>query len=134
MRTFFIAILSFISSATFAQIDSSRTALTFSAYADVYYSYDLGNPGNHERPSFFYNFNRHNEANLNLGLIGNISFSGIGDYKCSFFLCKEISNLIGVDNNNMVSNLYCKTFFILFRKTFRKQFFQPTIFRSFFTG
>ena len=69
MRTFFIAILSFISSATFAQIDSSRTALTFSAYADVYYSYDLGNPGNHERPSFFYNFNRHNEANLNLGFM-----------------------------------------------------------------
>jgi len=40
----------------------------------VYYSYDFGNPANHERPSFFYNFNRHNEANLDLGFI-NASYT-----------------------------------------------------------
>ena len=60
---------SLITSASFAQADSSKASLTFSGYAEVYYSYDFGNPGNHERPSFFYNFNRHNEANLNLGFI-----------------------------------------------------------------
>lgn len=43
--------------------------LTISGYLEAYYSYDLGNPDNHERPGFFYNFNRHNEVNLNIGLI-----------------------------------------------------------------
>lgn len=50
--------------------DSAKTnPLTITGYAEVYYSYDLGNPTNHERPSFFYSFNRHNEANLNLGFV-----------------------------------------------------------------
>src|SRR5664279_2330852 len=74
MRTFIIAIFSLITSASFAQADSSKASLIFSGYAEVYYSYDFGNPGNHERPSFFYNFNRHNEANLNLGFI-NASYA-----------------------------------------------------------
>ena len=66
MRNFLIAMLSLITSVSFAQADSIKSSLTFSGYVEVYYSYDFGNPGNHERPSFFYNFNRHNEANLNL--------------------------------------------------------------------
>lgn len=50
--------------------DSSKTnPLTISGYAEVYYCYDIGNPDNHERPSFFYSYNRHNEANLNLGFV-----------------------------------------------------------------
>lgn len=50
--------------------DSAKTnPLTFSGYLEVYYSYDFANPVNHERPSFFYNFNRHNEVNLNLGFL-----------------------------------------------------------------
>lgn len=69
MRIFFIAMLSMITLALFAQTDSSKSTFTFSGYAEVYYSYDFSNPGNHERPSFFYNFNRHNEANLNLGFV-----------------------------------------------------------------
>ncbi|MBI3259174.1 MAG: porin [Ignavibacteriae bacterium] len=43
--------------------------LTFSGYVETYYSYDFGNPANHERPSFFYCYNRHNEVNLHIGLI-----------------------------------------------------------------
>ncbi len=43
--------------------------LTFSGYAEVYYSYDLNNPGNHLRPGFMYSHNRHNELNLNLGFV-----------------------------------------------------------------
>lgn len=50
-----------------AQDSVKVNPITFSAYVETYYSYDLGNPSNHERPSFFYCFKRHNEVNLNLG-------------------------------------------------------------------
>ncbi len=43
--------------------------LTFSGYVEGYYSYDLNKPGNNTRPSFLYNYNRHNELNLNLGFV-----------------------------------------------------------------
>lgn len=50
--------------------DSTKTnPLSISGYLEAYYSYDLSNPVNHERPSFFYSFNRHNEVNLNIGFI-----------------------------------------------------------------
>ncbi|CAN5131853.1 porin [soil metagenome] len=52
--------------------DTTKTKINpfaFSGYVETYYSYDLGNPANHERPSFFYSFNRHNEANLNMGFL-----------------------------------------------------------------
>lgn len=52
-----------------AQDTTNTNPLTISGYLEAYYSYDLGNPGNHERPSFFYSFNRHNEANLNIGFV-----------------------------------------------------------------
>lgn len=38
-------------------------------YLDSYYSYDFTNPASHEKASFMYNHNRHNEVSLNLGLI-----------------------------------------------------------------
>lgn len=47
---------------------ASKSPFTFSGYVDVYYSYDFGKPENHTKPSFFYNYNRSNEVNLNLGL------------------------------------------------------------------
>lgn len=74
MKKILLALLSTIVISANAQTDSSKSSLTFSGYAEVYYSYDFGNPANHERPSFFYNFNRHNEANLNLGFI-NASYA-----------------------------------------------------------
>jgi hypothetical protein len=74
MKKIFIALLSTIAVTANAQTDSSKSSLTFSGYAEVYYSYDFSNPANHERPSFFYNFNRHNEANLNLGFV-NASYA-----------------------------------------------------------
>ena len=43
--------------------------LNFSGYIETYYSYDFGKPENHARPGFFYSQARHNEVNLNLGLI-----------------------------------------------------------------
>ena len=68
MRAFFFTIFLLIASVVFAQSDSTKSSFTLSFYADLYYSYDFGNPENHERPSFLYNFNRHNEVNMNLGL------------------------------------------------------------------
>lgn len=50
-----------------AQDSITINPLTLSCYLETYYSYDFGNPEHHEKPSFFYSFNRHNEVNLNLG-------------------------------------------------------------------
>ncbi len=57
----------FLSSGLMAQ-DSLflKGKLSFSGYLEAYYCYDLGNPDNRLRPDFFFNFNRHNEANVNL--------------------------------------------------------------------
>lgn len=38
-------------------------------YLETYYSYDFNQPQGNTRPSFIYSHNRHNEVNLNLGLI-----------------------------------------------------------------
>lgn len=46
-----------------------KSPFTFSGYLETYYSYDFGNPENHLRPAFVYSHNKHNELNLNLGLI-----------------------------------------------------------------
>lgn len=50
--------------------DSTQTGkVTFSGYAEAYYSYDFNNPANHLKPGVMYSYNRHNELNLNLGLV-----------------------------------------------------------------
>ncbi len=48
-----------------AQSDTLKK-VTFSAYGELYYSYDFANPYNHEKPNFIYNHKRHNEVNANL--------------------------------------------------------------------
>jgi hypothetical protein len=45
------------------------SAITISAYAEAYYGYELAQPEDHLRPGFFYSFNRHNEVNLNMGMV-----------------------------------------------------------------
>jgi hypothetical protein len=52
-----------------AQADTSASTLIFSGYAEVYYAYDFNKPADHNRPSFLYSHNRHNEFNLNLGFL-----------------------------------------------------------------
>ena len=52
-----------------AQVDTSKSNLGFSGYAEVYYAYDFSQPDDHNRPSFLYSHNRHNEFNLNLGFV-----------------------------------------------------------------
>ncbi len=51
-----------------AQNDSLKK-ITFSAYGEMYYSYDFSNPQNHEKSNFLYNHKRHNELNANLILL-----------------------------------------------------------------
>lgn len=50
------------------QSDSTKR-FSYSAFADLYYSYDFGNPSHHEKPNFIYNHKRHNELNVNLLLL-----------------------------------------------------------------
>jgi hypothetical protein len=54
---------------TWAQDTIKKNPTTFSGYIETYYSYDFGKPSNHERPPFFYSFNRHNEVNINLAFL-----------------------------------------------------------------
>lgn len=53
---------------TFSQNDTLKK-LNFSAYTELYYSYDFSNPQNHEKSNFLYNHKRHNELNANLILL-----------------------------------------------------------------
>lgn len=49
--------------------DSTKGVLSFSGYIETYYIYDFNKPANNTLPGFFYNHNRANELNLNLGLL-----------------------------------------------------------------
>ena len=69
MKKIILLSLLFITGRSFAQTDSVPPKLTFSGYIEIYYTYDFGNPTDHNRPGFIYAFNRHNEINLDLGYI-----------------------------------------------------------------
>lgn len=69
MRKLMVAVLLLFATKSFAQTDSSKSTLTFSAYLEPYYAYDFGKPQDHSRPAFAYSHNRHNEVNLNLGFV-----------------------------------------------------------------
>jgi hypothetical protein len=69
MKKYILPILLLCSSFADAQIDTSKSNLIFSGYAEMYYSCDFNQPADHNRPSFFYSHNRHNEFNLNLGMV-----------------------------------------------------------------
>ncbi len=64
--------LIFSSSSISAQVDSTwhqKPQLSISGFADVFYVYDFNQPQGTERQPFLFNHNRHNEFNLNLGLV-----------------------------------------------------------------
>lgn len=65
-RLLFLPLAGIVLSSSAQKLDS---AITLSAYAEMYYSFDLAQPENHLRPGFVYSFNRHNEVNLNLGMV-----------------------------------------------------------------
>jgi hypothetical protein len=71
-HTFTLGILCLVSLVTHAQMDSiweQKPQLNISGFADVFYVYDFNQPNGTERQSFLFNHNRHNEFNLNLGLV-----------------------------------------------------------------
>lgn len=68
MKFRFSLFLLLIALKTFSQNDSLKK-LNFSAYGELYYSYDFSNPQNHEKSNFLYNHKRHNELNANLILL-----------------------------------------------------------------
>ncbi|HRH38463.1 MAG TPA: porin, partial [Flavobacteriales bacterium] len=41
--------------------------LKFTGYVDVYYAFDFAGTADDDRPSFLYQYDRHNEVDLNLG-------------------------------------------------------------------
>lgn len=49
----------------FCQVKEEKK-ITFSGYAEPYYSFNFANPSTHEKEPFLYNHKRHNEFNLNL--------------------------------------------------------------------
>ena len=63
--------LTFFFQSAFTQRDSLNR-LSFSGYAELYYSYDFSRPDDKEKPSFVYNHKRHNEINTNLILLKSI--------------------------------------------------------------
>ncbi|SDA43788.1 Putative beta-barrel porin-2, OmpL-like. bbp2 [Algoriphagus alkaliphilus] len=74
MRSILFVILFLAGGNGFArnQADSSwshQPTLHLSGLADVYYVYDFNQPASIKRQAFLFNHNRHNEFNLNLGLI-----------------------------------------------------------------
>lgn len=68
MKKFFIAGTALFCSNIYAQ-DSLKTTISFSGYAEAYYTYDFNKPSDNNRPGFIYSHNRHNEFNLNLGFV-----------------------------------------------------------------
>ena len=71
-RLLLLPALGLVLTASAQKLDS---AITLSAYAEAYYSFDLARPDDHLRPDFFYSFNRHNEVNLNMGMV-KLAYAG----------------------------------------------------------
>ena len=67
-KIYLTLLLSAFGATAFGQTENAEPKVTFSGYAELYYSYDFAEPANHLRQPFLYTYNRHNELNLNLGL------------------------------------------------------------------
>lgn len=65
MNHFFIFFCSLLAISANAQ-QTPKNHLIFSAYGELYYSYDFSEPIDHDKSSFLYNHKRHNELNANL--------------------------------------------------------------------
>ena len=69
MKKYILLLFLLLGKTLSAQVDTSASSFTISGYVEVYYAYDFSQPGDHNRPSFLYSHNRHNEFNLNLGFV-----------------------------------------------------------------
>lgn len=72
LKVFFSAAVIVITLNSYQNVLASESIsdnVKISGYLETYYTYDFGNPADHNRPSFNYSYNRHNEMNLNIGYI-----------------------------------------------------------------
>ena len=72
MRNLIVIISCAITISSNAQLDTTwkeKPVITLHEFLDIYYAYDYNQPEAIQRQPFFFNHNRHNEFNLNLGLI-----------------------------------------------------------------
>ena len=67
---YFLLFLMLVSFETKAQLDSiGDFKIALNGYLETYYLYDFANPSNHLRPGFYVSHHRHNEFNLNMGIM-----------------------------------------------------------------
>lgn len=64
-----VFILFYISNFAQDSLTTKKITFDFSGYIDAYYAYDFDNFSQQKRHSFLYNYNRHNEFNVNIALI-----------------------------------------------------------------
>lgn len=69
MRKLLVLLLLPVFSTQVAFAQPEEKPITLSAYGEVYYGFDLGQPSDNNRPNFIYSHNRHNEVNLNLAML-----------------------------------------------------------------
>lgn len=69
MKKILFVLLAVCGITVYAQNDSIKKSLTIGGYAEVYYTADLNDPKNNNRPGFVYSHNRNNEVNVNLAYI-----------------------------------------------------------------
>jgi hypothetical protein len=69
MKKILLAVFALCYGLASAQSDSSGSNLTFSGYAEVYYTYDFNRPGDHNRPLFFTAITVTMNSTLNLGFV-----------------------------------------------------------------
>lgn len=53
----------------YGQKDTAKPALQFSGYMDLYYGYSFNRPDSNELPSYFYNYTRLDEVNVDLAYL-----------------------------------------------------------------
>lgn len=59
-------------------LTTKKIKFDFSGYIDTYYSYDFGKSPSQDKSAFLYNYNRHNELNVNIALLkANVSYDNI---------------------------------------------------------
>ncbi len=66
---FLIATFGYVESVAQEVEEKEENPLKISGFLEAYYSYDFGNPTSGNKPSFVYSYNRHNEFNINLGMV-----------------------------------------------------------------
>lgn len=57
-----------VATTAFSQ-ENKELKLSFSGYLEVYYAYDFNKPNDQIKLPYMYNYNRHNEFNMNIGLL-----------------------------------------------------------------